>query len=1046
MTVNRIILGLIGLALIISSVAAYNLDGSQIKTSQEWLVANNGLDKSTITVTVIDADTNIPIPDADVVFSLDDASSSLGTISPVKPTVVRSDAAGKAIAVFTTSTKSGTAIILATISYPADGVTIPVAKSVSQKIDHDTPAFATFDNIPNEVLVGTEDTAILRVTDRWNNPVDNKNIAESVHITMTGKAGAAINDAGTYVPDKTYLTDAEGKVSIAFRASTIKGDSNKLWMDPIDSMPVGQTKTITGITDGIPVYLLQTAARNSDWELSPFTANGLEENNAVITYTLTDKYGNTIPGVSMLFRSDPDEITGTLTTNDDGYIVFTFNARDYAATYTLTASTPISDQVKCKDAMTGLETGEVGSCTQSIAYVSDEPVDLILTGNPQHLVSSDVIGTTNNIATLNARVIDAKGNPVVGQEVFFEMGDYVPDVSADPLLPPTLDVLPTQAVLVAAPEGYATAHFTSGGFIVNGDDYNPTATGTLKVKATWTPTGKDPITKDITLTWKNYPYISTSATMDCTNAHVGDLLNITVQLSGDGAALRPDPIDVVLLLDRSGSMMYDDTDTEDRMVEVMTASKVFVEQLGAQDQIALIAFGSQGNLVKAATYPPISGKYYLGPGKDSDISDDTTYVSAQYKGSGLYNWNEVQIVQVLTTDSAAIDTGIDSLVPAGGTPMKAGLIKAIAELQSTRARSNAVKAIVLLSDGEATDGSNAELIALGTTAKNAGIKVFTIGFGEGSTADPVVLQGIATNSEGQYYPATSANIEDVYKDIAGKLKDVAGAETVVNLNFGDITIADGLGGEIKDYMEYQYVSSGPEDELSTVINNSILVENELTGVKDYTRIFFGTHNDGPEWESGAPIVYNVNEIKLDQTWSATLRLKMIDSGSFSIFGPDSSSFVSFKDLKDPDADPVSSFIPAIECKVNEVGQNTEITQVSLALHDLIVEKVDPSKWKLAWFTDYTGNSLVTETVQYSREGTNAWQNLPGVDTMVLSSPATDLKTIRYLPLADATIWAPGTCWDFRIVTTSPEAGAVPPLTTAATCIEGTSDVIYIKLE
>ncbi|HEX3001123.1 MAG TPA: invasin domain 3-containing protein [Methanoregula sp.] len=108
---KRTILGLIGLILLISSAAALDLSASTISTPG-WLIAN-GADSSVITVTVMDT-TIGPVAGADVTFSLDAASQTLGTISPAIP--VKTDANGIATAVFTAKTISGNATIHSVVS------------------------------------------------------------------------------------------------------------------------------------------------------------------------------------------------------------------------------------------------------------------------------------------------------------------------------------------------------------------------------------------------------------------------------------------------------------------------------------------------------------------------------------------------------------------------------------------------------------------------------------------------------------------------------------------------------------------------------------------------------------------------------------------------------------------------------------------------------------------------------------------------------------------------------------------------------------------
>jgi hypothetical protein len=59
----------------------------------------------------------------------------------------------------------------------------------------------------------------------------------------------------------------------------------------------------------------------------------------------------------------------------------------------------------------------------------------------------------------------------------------------------------------------------------------------------------------------NYPYLSvetevsdTKVSVNSTSEHTTNITDVTIRLKGDGYAMKPDPIDVVLVIDTSGSM------------------------------------------------------------------------------------------------------------------------------------------------------------------------------------------------------------------------------------------------------------------------------------------------------------------------------------------------------------------------------------------------------------------------------------------------------------------------------------------------------------
>ena len=150
---------------------------------------------------------------------------------------VTTDARGVATSNFTVKTKSGTAVITATItSYdPGNNPHITVL-TLSQKIDHDQPQTATFDN-PAKLTVGTVSNLNITLTDRYGNPIDNKNPAEhhTFYIYMPVGGNGGLWDGSTYTSIKQMQTDGYGNASTQYRISEIAG-TNWIYMDTIGNM------------------------------------------------------------------------------------------------------------------------------------------------------------------------------------------------------------------------------------------------------------------------------------------------------------------------------------------------------------------------------------------------------------------------------------------------------------------------------------------------------------------------------------------------------------------------------------------------------------------------------------------------------------------------------------------------------------------------------------------------------------------------------------------------------------------------------------------
>ena len=1020
MIVKRRIMVIIGLVLLIGSAVAIDLTPSTISSSNTgWLIANDGSDHSTITVYALKAGSPpTPVTSANVTFSLDPASQDLGTISPAAPAFVQTGADGKATAVFTTSKKSGTATIIATISF-YDGMTTPVQRSIIQRIDHDTPQGATFEN-PAELPVGSVTSVNVTLVDRWGNRIDNKNTAETIRLTMDGDGGSGLQDGLNYVTQKTYSTDAEGNVSANLRISTT-ARSNYIQMDPIGNIVVPPGTYIQGVAETEPWYISQTPASPG----SSLPADGLPVHAVEIYYKVTDKYDNPILGASVHCDST-DGMSMTAPTNEWGLLRISFGPKDTVGLYTLRAVPLGNTSAVCKN------DGTIGNCSQVIEYYNNAPVDLTFTGNPQSMTSLDVNPLTRSI--LQARVIDEKGNPVIGEVVHFSLG--VPTYSYGGLAAetalPSLSVTPVTPVHVGA-GGYATTEFSPGRFAVYGDvGYNATATGQVVATATWTNTS-GAITKNryVTLVWKNYPYISTSSLADCGNSVVGDKINITIRLSGDGAALRPKPIDAVLVMDVSGSMgpdysfMDGPLGSQPKYKYAAYAGKTFVDKMdSAKDKIGLVIYNS------------------------------STYLR-----------------NPLSTSFSAVKTNLDSMWydKNGNTNQRGGTKKALDDIIAYK-DSSRVQAIIVMTDGQynywgdplargagtlgasgSDSGTNYYPIPGLTTqnlsryAKDNNMRIYTVTFGTDATIQPGqtlynTMTLIAESTGGSHYHATDGTqLTDVYTKIAGDLQETAGGETQVGLDFGNVKINDDPLLDIRNYMDYVYDSHSPaQSSDSTYINKS-----NITKYGVYHQLISVTRDDRPNW-TARTMAFDVGTIKLNETWSATFRLNLTQAGKIDLFGPGSST-ISFKDASTGGNQ--TGFIPAMQCRVRESIVNTGYGSKTLRvdnLSEVIGASPDPNVRTLKWNTTYDGDKTVQEAILYHRAtGDPHWKTVPGGLLFVYTKVFEETKQYT-ISTSDTSLWPPGD-YEIQIVAGAEDANAAIsnkiPLHIASP-----GGTIFIKLE
>lgn len=204
---------------------------------------------------------------------------------------------------------------------------------------------------------------------------------------------------------------------------------------------------------------------------------------------------------------------------------------------------------------------------------------------------------------------------------------------------------------------------------------------------------------------------------------------VTLSLTGQDGTCLParHPADVALVVDVSGSM------AGQPIADAKTAAKGFVDRLEpAVDQVALVSF-----------------------------SDSAT------------------VNQVLAAYAGTVRFAIDALSAGGNTNIADALARARAELDGPRHRAANARVIVLLSDGQPNVGGDPRAEA--AAAKAAGIRIFTIGLGDG--VDPALLRDLATSPSDYFYAPTSDQLAAIYEQISGL---IGGSPAT------DITITDRL--------------------------------------------------------------------------------------------------------------------------------------------------------------------------------------------------------------------------------------------------------------
>jgi Ca-activated chloride channel family protein len=185
------------------------------------------------------------------------------------------------------------------------------------------------------------------------------------------------------------------------------------------------------------------------------------------------------------------------------------------------------------------------------------------------------------------------------------------------------------------------------------------------------------------------------------------IITLTVTGAGDEWTTAI-PIDVMLVIDRSGSM------SGDKIIDAKSAANTFVDKMSVDDRVGLVSFATSASL---------------------DIG--------------------------LTTNHDDVESEINALIASGNTAIGDGILQANTEFSSNGDVARPW-AMVLLSDGKNNAGSDPLNAAV--AANNLGITIYTIGLGSG--ADETLLTNIASETGGNYYFAPSGDdLEDIYNSI-----------------------------------------------------------------------------------------------------------------------------------------------------------------------------------------------------------------------------------------------------------------------------------------
>jgi len=227
------------------------------------------------------------------------------------------------------------------------------------------------------------------------------------------------------------------------------------------------------------------------------------------------------------------------------------------------------------------------------------------------------------------------------------------------------------------------------------------------------------------------PQLKASKTITPSSAKACNDLTIKIRLEGIGEpSLAPTPADIVLLVDRSGSMKGK------KLADAKTAAKTFVDLQGSNNRAELISF----------------------------------------EGTAVI---EVQFTTMTADGKTTVKNAIDALTSVDKTNIYEAIQKANVELQ-TKGRDNVLLVEILLTDGRPTTGNTEtdDILDLAVSANATGIRIYTIGLG--TDVDGNLLSSIANATGAKYYFApTSADLQAIYTEISLEISKIVGIDIKV---------------------------------------------------------------------------------------------------------------------------------------------------------------------------------------------------------------------------------------------------------------------------
>ena len=313
-----------------------------------------------------------------------------------------------------------------------------------------------------------------------------------------------------------------------------------------------------------------------------------------------------------------------------------------------------------------------------------------------------------------------------------------------------------------------------------------------------------------------------------------------LEIQADNGNLCAQPADVVLIMDRSGSMDYASRCDwwQLKCVNPPSCSQGYVwTQNTTYNQTESWCNGKNQSAPHQSVYLAIDPKKiaaakqaadnFLGLMGANDRSSLVSYADAATLDKGL------------SSDHPATKAAVDGLVAIGATNIGDAIKLAAEELKSSRANPQANHAMILLTDGLANkpagsgSGENPADVAYAenqaASAAGYGFKIFTIGLGENGEINETMLLNIANTTGANYYHSPAPDdLQAIYNSIATRLCQYG---SISGCKYSDINQDGNIAGEEK--------LAGWEIKLNNNENYSQLTDDQ--GCYQFSGLTFGSY-------------------------------------------------------------------------------------------------------------------------------------------------------------------------------------------------------------